>query len=150
MSSILSHLKPAAGSMKRSKRIARGQGSGHGGTATHGHKGDQSRSGYKKKRNFEGGQTPIQMRLPKRGFKNINRVEYSPLNLSELQRLVDKHNLSSVDAEVLRKLRVIRRSDKVKVLGNGTLRSAVSVSLHAFSEKAKQAIESAGGTATVI
>lgn len=150
MSSILSQLKPAAGSMKSSKRIARGQGSGHGGTATHGHKGDQSRSGYKKKRNFEGGQTPIQMRLPKRGFKNINRVEYSPLNLSELQRLVDKHNLSSVDAEVLRKLRVIRRSDKVKVLGNGTLRSAVSVSLHAFSEKAKQAIESAGGTATVI
>jgi large subunit ribosomal protein L15 len=150
MSSILSNLKPAAGAVKKSKRIARGQGSGHGGTSTRGHKGDGSRSGSKRKRAHEGGQTPIQRRMPKRGFKNINRIEYLPINLSELQRLVEKHGLSSIDHETLRKLNIAGRTEKVKVLGNGTLTAALNVTLHGYSEKAKQAIESAGGTANVI
>lgn len=150
MSNILSNLRPAKGATKKSKRIARGQGSGHGGTATRGHKGDGSRSGHKRKRAHEGGQTPIQRRLPKRGFKNINRIEYLPINLHELQRLADKHGLTTVNHEVLRKLNVAGRNERVKILGTGELTSALNVTLHAFSEKAKQAIENAGGTATAI
>ncbi len=148
--SELHNLKPAKGSLKSKKRIGRGQGSGRGGTSTRGHKGLQSRSGYSRKRNFEGGQTPIQMRLPKRGFKNINRVEYVPLNLDALQHIANKHDLTTIDFETLRRLRLIQKTDKVKVLGNGVLTQAINVNLHAFSASAKTAIENLGGSATVI
>ena len=148
--SELHNLKPAKGSLKSKKRIGRGQGSGRGGTSTRGHKVLQSRSGYSRKRNFEGGQTPIQMRLPKRGFKNINRVEYVPLNLDALQHIANKHDLTTIDFETLRRLRLIQKTDKVKVLGNGVLTQAINVNLHAFSASAKTAIENLGGSATVI
>ncbi len=148
--SSLNNLKPAKGSVKNRKRVGRGQGSTRGGTSTRGHKGAQSRSGYSRKRTFEGGQTPIQMRLPKRGFKNINRVDYVPFNLSSLQKIADKHQLSSIDFDTLRELRMIKRTDKIKVLGKGKLNTILNVTAHAFSESAKQAIEAQGGTATVI
>lgn len=148
--SILSNLTPASGAVKSEKRIARGQGSGHGGTATRGHKGHKSRSGYSQKRGFEGGQMPIQRRVPKRGFKNFNRVEYLPINLGELQRLAEKHNISTFTFEVLRQYRITQQDDKVKILGEGELTRALRVSAHAFSESAKQAIENAGGTVTVL
>jgi len=150
MSNALHNLKPAKGSVRQRKRVGRGQGSGRGGTSTRGHKGAQSRSGYSRKRAFEGGQTPLQMRVPKRGFKNINRVDFVPLNLNKLQHIATKHNLSTVDFDALRELRIVKKTDKVKVLGNGELSSALRVHLHAFSAKAKQAIEDAGGTATSI
>lgn len=143
---ILSKLTPAKGSVKKRKRIARGQGSGMGGTSTRGHKGQKSRSGYSKKMHHEGGQTPLQMRLPKRGFKNINRIDYVALNVGQLQHLAEKHELSSVDFDTLRSLRIIKATDKVKVLGNGELTKPLSVTLHAASASAKQAIETAGGT----
>ena len=146
----LHNLRPATGSNKSGKRIGRGQGSGRGGTSTRGHKGLQSRSGYSRKRNFEGGQTPIQMRIPKRGFKNINRLEYVPFNLDSLQHIADKHNLTVIDFEALRRLRLVQKTDKVKVLGNGVLTQAINVNLHAFSASAKTAIENLGGSATVI
>ena len=148
--SELHNLKPAEGSLKSKKRIGRGQGSGRGGTSTRGHKGLQSRSGYSRKRNFEGGQTPIQMRVPKRGFKNVNRVEYIPFNLDSLQHIADKHNLAVIDFETLHRLHLLQKNDKVKVLGNGVLTQAINVSLHAFSASAKAAIENLGGSATVI
>jgi large subunit ribosomal protein L15 len=147
---LLSKLSPARGSVKKEKRIARGQGSGHGGTATRGHKGARSRSGYSAKRHHEGGQMPIQMRLPKRGFKNINRVEYLPFNLADLQYIADKHNLSVIDMTQLKALRLIQQNDKVKILGGGELTKAIQVTVHAFSATAKEAIEKAGGTATTI
>lgn len=143
-------LKPAKGAVKKEKRIGRGQGSGHGGTSTRGHKGAQSRSGYSRKIGFEGGQMPLQRRIPKKGFKNFNRVEYRVINLSQLQELAEKHSLSAVDFETLLKLRVIQKQDKVKVLGNGQLTASLQVTAHAFSEKAKSAIEAQGGTATNI
>lgn len=146
----LSNLKPADGSVKSRKRIARGQGSGWGGTAGRGHKGAKSRSGYKSKRGFEGGQMPLQRRIPKRGFKNINRVEYAVINLSQLQHYADKFNLSTFDFEAFRTLRLISPDEKIKVLANGELKSAIQVQAHAFSEKAKAAIEEKGGTATTI
>lgn len=144
---ILSNLKPAEGSIKKRKRIGRGQGSGRGGTSTKGHKGQQSRSGYSQKRGFEGGQTPIQMRLPKRGFKNYNRVEYVALNLGDLQKIAEKHNLTTISFETLRELKKVKKTDKVKVLGNGTVTTALTVNLHKFSASAKEAIEAAGGQA---
>src|SRR5688500_15787575 len=143
-------LKPAKGSVKKEKRIGSGQGSGHGGTSTRGHKGAQSRAGYSRKRGFEGGQMPLQRRLPKKGFKNFNRVEYRVLNLSALQELATKHNLTTIDFAALYKLRYVQKSDKLKILGNGAVTSALQVSAHAFSEKAKEAIESQGGTVTNI
>ncbi len=148
--SVLSNLKPAKGSVKNAKRKARGPGSGRGGTSTRGHKGAQSRSGYSRKRNHEGGQTPIQRRLPKRGFKNINRIDYVALNLGDIQHLVEKHDLSSISFETLRELGMVKRTDKVKVLGNGQLAKGVQITAHAFSESAKKAIEEQGGTATII
>lgn len=147
---LLSKLSPIKGSVKKQKRIARGQGSGHGGTATRGHNGARSRSGYSAKRHHEGGQMPIQMRLPKRGFKNINRIEYQPFNLVDLQYIAEKHNLSVIDLTQLKALRLIQQNDKVKILGNGELTKPLQVTVHAFSEKAKAAIEKAGGTATTI
>ena len=146
----LHSLKPAKGSVKRKKRIARGQGSGHGGTSTRGHKGAKSRSGYKSKRAFEGGQMPMQMRLPKRGFKSPNRVEYVPLNLYHLQYLAEKYNLDAIDIDMLREKRIIRRNDRVKLLGTGELTSKINVTVHAASATAKEAVEKLGGTVNLV
>ena len=148
--SNLSNLKPAKGAVHKEKRIARGQGSGHGGTATRGHKGQKSRSGYSRKRHHEGGQTPLQMRVPKRGFNNINKVTFMPFNLSDLDYIASKHNVTTIDFEILRKLRMVKKTDKVKVLGNGVMNKALTVKLHAFSASAKTAIEENGGTASII
>ena len=146
----LHSLKPAAGATKKRKRIARGTGSGHGGTSTRGHKGAKSRSGYSRKRNFEGGQMPLQMRLPKRGFKNINRVDYATLNLDDLNRIAEKFNLNAIDMAALTSNRIVKKTEVVKILGNGELTSKVDVTVHAFSASAKEAIEKMGGTATVL
>ncbi|RMG79503.1 MAG: 50S ribosomal protein L15 [Bacteroidetes bacterium] len=146
----LHNLKPAKGATKSRKRIARGQGSGHGGTATRGHKGQKSRSGYSKKRNFEGGQMPIQMRLPKRGFKSPNRVAYVPINLERLQAIADKFNTTNIDLEMLISNRIIRKSDRVKILANGELTAAVTVSAHACSPAAQKAIEEKGGSVNLV
>ena len=144
----LNNLKPAKGSVSKSKRIARGQGSGRGGTATKGHKGAQSRSGYKSRAWFEGGQMPLQRRTPKRGFKNINRVDYKVINLDKLQELVDKYKFKTVDVETLRESNLMARTDKLKILGRGELKAKIDVSAHAFSEVAKKAIEANGGKTT--
>lgn len=150
MSISLSNLKPAKGAVKSRKRIARGQGSGSGGTAGRGHKGAKSRSGYKSKRGFEGGQMPLQRRVPKRGFKNPNRVEFRTINLAELQSLAEKNNITEFNFETYRTLKLIKGSDKIKVLANGDLKGAYKVSAHAFSDKAKEAIEKNSGTVTII
>ncbi|MEM7101517.1 MAG: 50S ribosomal protein L15 [Bacteroidota bacterium] len=146
----LHNLKPAKGSIKKAKRIGRGQGSGRGGTSTRGHKGQKSRSGYSRKRGFEGGGITLWKRLPKRGFKNINRVEYAPLNLARLQEISDKHNISVIDIETLVNHKVIKKSDKVKILGNGELKAKLEVTAHACSENAKKAIEANGGTVNLV
>lgn len=141
----LSNLKPAEGSVKNRKRIGRGQGSGRGGTSTKGHKGAQSRTGYSRKIGFEGGQMPIQRRLPKRGFKNPFRVEYTALNLAKIQALVDKYKFNEINPEVLHGANLISKTEKIKVLAQGELTSGITVKAHAFSAKAKEAIEKAGG-----
>lgn len=146
----LNNLRPAEGSVKSRKRIGRGQGSGRGGTSTRGHKGDKSRSGSKLKRNFEGGQTPMQRRLPKRGFKNINRVEYVPLNLGMLEKLIEKTGKSAFDVQALVDAGIARSTDKIKVLGNGKLTAKVDLSIHAISASAKAAIESLGGSVQIV
>ncbi|MEM9819553.1 MAG: 50S ribosomal protein L15 [Bacteroidota bacterium] len=146
----LHNLTPAEGSVKKRKRIARGQGSGRGGTSTRGHKGQKSRSGYSRKRNFEGGQMPLQMRLPKRGFKNINRVSYVPLNLKRLQEIADKYNVTAIDLEWLVSNGIVKKTDKVKVLGNGELNAKLDVKVHACSAAAKSAIEAQGGSIDVV
>lgn len=146
----LSNLKPAEGSVRSNKRKGRGQGSGKGGTSTRGHKGAQSRSGYSARAGFEGGQMPLQRRVPKRGFKNINRVEFTVINLDNLQSLAEKHSLTKVDIESLRKLNYIGRAEKVKVLGRGILSAKIEVEVHAISASAKQAIESAGGAVNIV
>ncbi|MDR3137662.1 MAG: 50S ribosomal protein L15 [Tannerellaceae bacterium] len=143
----LSSLKPAGGSTKTRKRIGRGPGSGLGGTSTRGHKGAKSRSGYSRKIGFEGGQMPIQRRLPKFGFKNINRVEYKAINLSTLQQLIDAQHLEKVSVEDFIAAGFISRSQLVKILGNGALTSKVDVEAHAFSKSAEVAIQATGGTA---
>ncbi|HPN23226.1 MAG TPA: 50S ribosomal protein L15, partial [Tenuifilaceae bacterium] len=130
----LSNLKPAEGSTHREKRIGRGQGSGHGGTSTRGHKGAQSRSGYSRKIGFEGGQMPIQRRLPKSGFKNPFRTEYKAINISVLQTIAEKNGLSTIDVESLISAGYISRNDLVKILGNGTLTAKLEVKAHAFSK----------------
>lgn len=136
--------------MKKEKRIGRGTGSGHGGTSTRGHKGDKARSGSKEKRHFEGGQTPMQRRLPKRGFKNINREVYTPLNLSLLEAYVQKSGISTLDVAALVTAGLAKASDKVKVLGYGTLTSKVNIKAHAVSASAKAAIEAAGGSVELV
>jgi large subunit ribosomal protein L15 len=146
----LHSLKPASGSVKKRKRIARGQGSGHGGTATKGHKGDGSRSGHYTKRNFEGGQSPLQMRLPKVGFKNINAVEYVAFNLDRIEQVAASLGTSTVDFAALLKAGIVRRTDKVKILGGGELTKALSISVHACSDSAKTAIEKIGGTLNIV
>lgn len=141
----LSNLKPAAGSTTSRKRIGRGPGSGLGGTSTRGTKGAKSRSGYKKKIGFEGGQMPLQRRVPKFGFKNINRIEYKAINLDTIQQLAEKNNLQSVGINDLVNAGFISASQLVKILGNGTLTAKVSVEAHAFSKSAQAAIEANGG-----
>jgi large subunit ribosomal protein L15 len=146
----LHNLKPAEGAVKKVKRIGRGQGSGHGGTSTRGHKGAKSRSGYKTKIGFEGGQMPLQRRVPKFGFKNINRVEYKGVNLSTIQYLIDNKNVSEINFDVLKENGIISRNDLFKILGNGELKSKINILAHKFSATAKAAIESQGGTCTEI
>jgi len=147
----LSNLTPAAGSVKNAKkRIGRGQGSGKGGTSTKGHKGAQSRSGYSAKRGFEGGQMPLQRRVPKFGFKNINRVEYRGVNLDVIQSLVDLNKVETIDIAFLISKGLAHKNDKVKILGRGELNSKVEVKVHSFSATAKSAIEAKGGTALSI
>ena len=141
-------LKPAEGSTKSRKRVGRGQGSGKGGTSTRGHKGAQSRSGYSKKAGFEGGQMPLQRRIPKFGFKNRNRVEYKGINLDVLQALAEKTNAKEVNIEVLHSSGLVGKNDLVKILGRGELKAKLSVTAHAFSATAAQAIEAAGGSVT--
>ncbi len=142
----LNNLKPAKGSTHHDKRIGRGAGSGHGGTATRGHKGAQSRSGYSRKMGFEGGQMPLQRRLPKFGFTPLNRVEYKAINLSTLEELATKNNLKQVTMEELTAAGFVSSKDKVKILGNGTLTLALAVKAHAFSKSAEAAIVAAGGS----
>jgi large subunit ribosomal protein L15 len=142
----LHNLKPAEGSTHREKRIGRGQGSGHGGTSTRGHKGAKSRSGYSKKVGFEGGQMPIQRRLPKFGFTNINRKEFKGINVGTLQMIAEKMNLTAIDVETLVSVGLARKNDKVKILGNGTLTTKLDIKAHAFSESAVKAIEAQQGT----
>lgn len=148
----LSNLKPAAGSVKNnSKRLGRGQGSGKGGTAARGHKGAKSRSGYSRKIGFEGGQMPLQRRVPKFGFTNINRKEYQGINLDTLQKLVDAGKITdSVDLEVLVDTRLTGKNDLVKILGRGELKAKLKVTAHKFTATAKAAIEAAGGEAVTL
>ncbi|MFA5817882.1 MAG: 50S ribosomal protein L15 [Bacteroidales bacterium] len=143
----LSNLRPAKGSIKKSKRLGRGQGSGKGGTSTRGHKGAKSRSGYSKKIGFEGGQMPLQRRVPKFGFKNINRKEYKGINISTLQSLAEQNNLEKIDFEVLVMAGLVSKNALVKILGKGTLERKLEVHAHAFSKSAVEAIEAKKGTA---
>ncbi len=142
----LSNLKPAVGATKTKKRIGRGSGSGMGGTSTRGHKGQKSRSGYSRKIGFEGGQMPLQRRVPKSGFKNINRVEYKGINLETLQILVTAQNLEVINVQTLIEAGYVSAKQLVKILGNGTISAKVEVTAHAFSKSAEAAIVAAGGT----
>ena len=146
----LNELKPANGSVKTNYRRGRGQGSGGGGTATRGHKGAQSRSGHSAKRGFEGGQMPLQRRLPKFGFKNINRIEYNGINLDSIQALIDKTKVTEINFDVLVKNGLAGKTDLVKIMGRGELKSKVEIKAHAFTASAKKAIEDKGGNATEI
>ncbi len=146
----LHNLKPAKGSVRKNKRVGRGQGSGHGGTSTRGMNGAGSRSGTKEKRGFEGGQMPLQRRVPKLGFKNINRIDYVEFNLGKLQHIADKFKATTIDFDFLRKNRYVQQNDRVKILGNGEIKNKVTISAHAVSAKAKSAIEAAGGTVNII
>jgi len=141
----LSKLKPAKGSVKSSKRIGRGEGSGRGGTSTRGHKGAQSRAGYSRKAGFEGGQMPLVRRVPKYGFKNPNRVEYSGVNIDVIQKLYEEKGLEIIDVSVLVDNGLVSKKDLVKILGRGKLTAKVDVTAHAFSASAIQAIEANGG-----
>ncbi|MFW6222450.1 MAG: 50S ribosomal protein L15, partial [Bacteroidota bacterium] len=143
-------LKPAKGSVKKKSRIARGEGSGKGDTATRGHKGQKSRSGYSKRFGFEGGQMPLQRRVPKYGFKNPNRVEYKAINLDVIEKIAVDKDMSVVDPQVLRQAGLISKNELVKILANGSLTKKVDIKAHAFSNKAKEAIEALGGTAEKI
>ncbi|MFN5376558.1 MAG: 50S ribosomal protein L15 [Chitinophagaceae bacterium] len=143
-------LRPAKGATKKEKRIGRGEASGHGGTSTKGNKGGQSRAGYKSKRGHEGGQMPIQRRLPKVGFNNINRVEYKVFNLGQVELLVEKYGLTDFSMENLYINGLVSRTDKVKILGNGAITSKVNFKVNAISEKAKAIVEAAGGSVEII
>lgn len=146
----LSKLQPAEGSVKQRKRVGRGQGSGRGGTSTRGHKGAKSRSGYSRKIGFEGGQMPLQRRVPKFGFTNINRVEYKGINLDTLQLLVDNKKVKEVTLEVLMQNGLASKNDRIKILGRGELKAKLDVTVHAYSASAKAAIEAQGGTANTL
>jgi len=142
----LNNLKPAEGSTKNRKRIGRGTGSGRGGTSTRGHKGAGSRSGTSRKIGFEGGQMPLQRRVPKVGFKNPNRVEYVGVNLDVLQELVEKYSIATIDLSTLKEHGLASKNDKVKILGRGELKTKLEVTAHAFTATAQKAIEAAGGS----
>ena len=144
----LHNLQPAVGSNKKKRRIGRGPGSGKGGTSTRGHKGAKSRSGYKQKVGFEGGQMPLQRRLPKFGFKNINRVDYKAINISVLEELAQKNNLDKITVADLIQAGLVRKRQLVKILGVGSLTRKIDVEANAFSKKAEEAITSAGGSIT--
>jgi large subunit ribosomal protein L15 len=147
----LHNLKPAAGSIGKSKkRLGRGQGSTDGGTAARGHKGAKSRSGYKQKLGFEGGQMPLQRRLPKVGFKNFSRLDYQALNLGQIQALIDKHGLKEITVDGLREIGILAKSALVKVLGSGELKTKVNVTVHGISESAKAKVEGLGGSVTIV
>lgn len=143
----LNNLKPAAGSVKAEKRIGRGQGSGRGGTSTRGHKGAKSRSGYSAKRGFEGGQMPLQRRVPKFGFKNINRIEFKAINLDSIQAIADKNGVSVIDVQAIVDAGLASKNALIKILGNGTITSKLEVVAHSFSKSAIEAIEEKEGTA---
>ncbi|MEJ6776696.1 MAG: 50S ribosomal protein L15 [Crocinitomicaceae bacterium] len=144
----LHNLTPAEGSIKKGKRIARGEGAGKGGTATRGHNGQKSRSGYSKKIGFEGGQMPLQRRVPKFGFKNINRVEYKAINLDIIESLIERKGVKEITLEVLQDNGLVSRNELVKILGRGEMKSTINVSAHKFSDTAKAAIEDKGGNCT--
>ena len=146
----LSNLKPAKGSTKKVKRIGRGQGSGHGGTSTRGHKGAKSRSGYSKKLGYEGGQMSLVRRVPKFGFKNFNRVEYKGINLDVLQQIAEKKDLTVITREVLIESGYVSKNDRIKILGRGELKAKLEITVHAFSATARKAIEELGGVANVL
>ncbi|MDD3876305.1 MAG: 50S ribosomal protein L15 [Bacteroidales bacterium] len=146
----LSNLKPAKGSTKKRKRIGRGEGSGHGGTSTRGHKGAQSRSGHKKKKGFEGGQMPLYRRLPKIGFKSLNKVEYKGINLDVLQKLTEEKGISNFTFDTFIENGMVSKNNSIKILGRGELKVKIDVQAHAFSKTAIIAIEAQGGTATKI
>lgn len=145
----LHNLKPAKGSVRNRKRIARGEGSGRGGSSTRGLKGAKSRSGFKNKRHFEGGQMPLQMRLPKVGFKNFNRKTYQTFNLYELEAISKKYDVTEIDLPFLKEKGYIQSRELVKILGSGEIESAITVEAHAYSKAAKEAIEAKGGTAKI-
>lgn len=146
----LHELRPAKGATHKTKRIGRGDGSGHGGTSTKGTKGAQSRTGFKNKRSHEGGQMPIQRRIPKRGFKNPHRVEYKVFNLGQVEQLAEKYNFQEVSLENLYINGLVSQTDKVKILGNGEIKGKLTFKVNAVSEKAKAAIEAAGGTVEIV
>lgn len=146
----LHNLKPAKGSVKSDKRIGRGEGSGKGGTSTRGHKGAKARSGYKSKRAFEGGQMPLQMRLPKRGFKNPNRVEYVVLNISNIENIAEKYNISDITPDILIEKGIVRKNDRIKILGNGDMTKKLNVSAHAASQSALEKVQGAGGSLNIV
>jgi len=146
----LHNLQPATGATHKQKRIGRGEASGKGGTSTKGNKGGQSRAGYKIKMAHEGGQMPIQRRLPKRGFKNINRIEYKVFNLGQIDQLIEKHGLKEFNPESLYINNLISENDRVKILGNGVLKANIPFKVNAISQKAKGAIESAGGSVEIV
>lgn len=146
----LSKIQPAKGSVKTKKRLGRGEGSGYGDTASRGHKGQKSRSGYSKKIGFEGGQMPLQRRVPKFGFKNINRKEYKAINISTLQTLAESNSVTEIDVDMLRNAGLAKKNELVKILGNGSLTLKLNVKAHAFSAKAKEAIEALEGSTEII
>ncbi len=146
----LSNLKPAKGAVKKNKRIGRGAGSGHGGTSTRGHKGAGSRSGNSRKIGFEGGQMPLQRRVPKFGFKNINRIEYTGINLDVLQKLAEQNSSAEFNQQLFVEKGLAHKNDRIKILGRGELKAKISVKVHAFSTTAKDAIEKMGGSAETL
>ena len=146
----LHNLRPAKGAVKKEKRIGRGEASGKGGTSTKGNKGGQSRAGYKRKMAHEGGQMPIQRRVPKRGFKNPNRIEYKVFNLGQIDQLLEKYNIQEFSLENLYTNGLISQTDRIKILGNGELKAKLAFKVNAISEKAKQAIETAGGSVEIV
>ena len=146
----LHELRPAKGATQREKRIGRGEASGHGGTSTKGNKGGQSRAGYKRKMAHEGGQMPIQRRVPKRGFTNIHRIEYKVFNLGQVDQLLEKYGIKEFSFENLYNNKLVSQNDKVKILGNGEIKSKLAFKVNAVSQKAKEAIEAAGGTVEIV
>lgn len=146
----LHNLRPAKGAVHKEKRLGRGEASGHGGTSTKGNKGQQARTGYQRKMAHEGGQMPIQRRVPKRGFKNINRIEYKVFNLGQIEQLVEKYGIQDFSLENLYTNGLISQTDRVKILGNGEIKTKLAFKVNAISEKAKQSIEAAGGSVEIV